>query len=98
MFTGRLCGGMFEMSCPSSRSRPELGFSKPASIRRSVVLPQPDGPSREKNSRSYMSRVRSSTAVNSPKRLVMFSKRMKGFAAGSSHGAKLRLIGPVAIR
>ena len=34
------------------RDAPALGVSKPAIIRMSVVLPQPDGPSRQKNSPS----------------------------------------------
>ena len=38
------------MSLPSSRIRPSVGCSKPAIIRSVVVLPQPDGPSIEKNS------------------------------------------------
>src|SRR5689334_12909474 len=41
---------MSDTSTPSSRIRPEVGCSKPAISRRVVVLPQPDGPSREKNS------------------------------------------------
>ena len=35
---------------PSSRMRPSSGVSKPASMRSSVVLPQPEGPSSAKNS------------------------------------------------
>ena len=42
-------------------------------MRSSVVLPQPDGPSSAKNSRSWISSVRPSTAVKSPKRLVTCS-------------------------
>ena len=38
------------MSTPSSRIWPEVGSSNPAIIRSVVVLPQPDGPSSEKNS------------------------------------------------
>ncbi len=50
MFTARLFGGTGPMSCPASSIRPEVGFSNPASIRIIVVLPQPDGPSKAKNS------------------------------------------------
>ena len=39
------------MSLPSMTIRPSVGVSNPASIRISVVLPQPDGPNRAKNSR-----------------------------------------------
>ena len=38
------------MSTPSISMVPDVGVSKPASMRSSVVLPQPDGPSSEKNS------------------------------------------------
>ncbi|HWH66951.1 MAG TPA: ABC transporter ATP-binding protein [Gaiellales bacterium] len=40
--------------------------SRPAIIRRLVVLPQPDGPTRTMNSPSPMSRLRSLTAWKSP--------------------------------
>ena len=50
MLTLRLCGGMRATSTPSSRIRPAVGCSKPATSRSVVVLPQPEGPSREKNS------------------------------------------------
>jgi hypothetical protein len=40
-----------------------VGCSKPAIIRSVVVLPQPDGPSIEKNSPSAMSKSASSTAT-----------------------------------
>ena len=44
--------------------------SKPAIIRSSVVLPQPEGPSSVKNSPASMDRLTSSTATKSPKRRV----------------------------
>src|SRR5690349_21705031 len=54
-------------------------------MRSSVVLPQPEGPSSAKNSLSWMSRVRPSTAVKLPKRLVTFSKETSAaMAAGLS--------------
>src|SRR4028119_335360 len=74
--------------------RPSLGVSKPASIRMSVVLPQPEGPSRQKNSPSKMSSVRWSTATASPNRFVTFSKRICGLASGSAQGAKVRRTAP----
>src|SRR6476620_163250 len=49
---------------------PSSGSSKPAISRSVVVLPQPEGPSREKNAPRGMSRVRFFTAIASPKRLV----------------------------
>src|SRR5512138_3902102 len=61
------------MICPS------LGNSNPASIRSSVVLPQPDGPRSAKNSPSSMSRWASSTAVtDAPKRFEMCWMEMMG--------------------
>ena len=50
MFTARLFGGTPPMSTPSMTICPSLGASNPASIRISVVLPQPDGPRSAKNS------------------------------------------------
>ena len=51
MLAGRFHGGTAAMSWPSIRILPAVGVSNPASIRSSVVLPQPDGPSSAKNSR-----------------------------------------------
>ena len=41
---------------------PAVGFSRPAISRSAVVFPQPDGPTRMRNSPSPMPSVRSSTA------------------------------------
>src|SRR5579862_7451467 len=76
MLTGRRFGGMRLTSCPSIRIRPSVGVSNPATIRSSVVLPHPEGPSRAKNSPSSIARLTLSTATTLPKRLVTFSKRM----------------------
>jgi 1-pyrroline dehydrogenase len=48
--------------------RPLVGCSNPAIIRSVVVLPQPDGPSIEKNSPGPIEKSASSTATKSPKR------------------------------
>src|SRR6476646_9324154 len=66
MLTGRLSGGSLVTSRPRSSIRPEVGASKPPIIRRVVVLPQPDGPSKLKNSPSRTSRSMWSTATASP--------------------------------
>ena len=63
MLTLRLCGGTRETSAPSSRMAPSVGVSKPAIIRSVVVLPQPDGPSSEKNSPEAMEKSASVTAT-----------------------------------
>src|SRR6476661_2731470 len=57
---------------PIFSSPPEIS-SRPAIIRRLVVLPQPDGPTRTMNSPSLMARLRSSTATTSPYFLVTCS-------------------------
>ena len=50
MLVGRLLAGTPAISLPSISTTPEDIPSNPAMVRRSVVLPQPDGPSSEKNS------------------------------------------------
>ena len=70
MLTLRLCGGVCAMSTPSSRIWPSVGRSNPAIIRSVVVLPQPEGPSSEKNSPGGMSRLMPATAVKSPNRFT----------------------------
>src|SRR5690606_24453667 len=59
-------------SSPPIRMLPEVGVSRPAIMRRLVVFPQPEGPSRQTNSPSPMSKLTSLTALNSPKLLVTF--------------------------
>src|ERR1700740_1397840 len=58
------------MSAPSSRISPMSGRSNPAIMRSNVVLPQPEGPSRVKNSPASTARLTLSTAVSGPKRRV----------------------------
>src|SRR3954471_8421435 len=58
------------MSRPSSSTLPSSGRSKPAIIRSVVVFPQPEAPSREKNSPLSMSRSMPATAVVEPNRLT----------------------------
>src|SRR5688500_18782191 len=55
------------MSSPARTMRPVSGCANPATIRRVVVLPQPEGPSSEQNSPGRTSRERSSTARTSRK-------------------------------
>src|SRR5215472_8022001 len=54
------------MSEPSSRILPSVGRSKPAMSRSVVVLPQPEGPSSEKNSPASIETSIPSTAITSP--------------------------------
>ena len=66
MLTGRRLAGTSVMSVPAISTFPLSGMSRPAIIRSSVVLPQPELPSSEKNSPSAMSRLtRSSATVSS---------------------------------
>src|SRR5688572_9528599 len=67
----RLCTGRSVMSRPATWTRPESGNSKPAIMRSDVVLPQPDGPSREKNSPAAMSSVTPSTASTRPSKILV---------------------------
>jgi len=66
MLEGRRLAGMPSMDWPSTAMEPLVGLSKPAIMRSSVVLPQPDGPSSEKNSPSRMVSEASSSALNAP--------------------------------
>ena len=54
------------------RISPSVASSKPAIMRMVVVLPQPDGPSRTKNSLSAMVRSKLSTPTKLPQRLPIF--------------------------
>ncbi len=89
MLTGRSCGSNGAMSQPSSRIRPSSGVSKPASIRSSVVLPQPDGPSSAKNSPARISSDSRSTARKPPNCFTTDSMRSSGMSAASASGASL---------
>ncbi|MCY1308911.1 hypothetical protein D9M70_589540 [compost metagenome] len=66
MCTSRSKGALRVSSVPSSRIVPAVGASKPAIIRSTVVLPEPEGPSIEKNSPLAMSMSTWSTAVTLP--------------------------------
>ncbi len=78
------------MFSPRMNTSPSLGCSKPAIMRRLVVLPQPEGPRIERNSPALTARLFSTTAATSPKRLVTFLNSMTGCSkdlsdAGVSH-------------
>src|SRR5262245_10784906 len=69
-----------------TRITPSSGTMNPAISRRSVVLPQPLGPSRGANSRSRLSRLSSRTAATAPKGLVRPSIWMPAISRGWSLG------------
>src|SRR5215212_7285284 len=58
------------MSSPARVMVPAVGTSSPATIRRVVVLPHPDGPSSAKNEPCGTVTDRSSTATKLPNRFV----------------------------
>ncbi len=73
----RWLGGLCVMSSPSMVMVPAVGSSKPAIMRRVVVLPQPLGPRKETNSPGSTDRLKSSTAVVAPKVLAMWERDKK---------------------
>ena len=68
------------MSWPSMKIRPDVGCSNPASMRSSVVLPQPEPPSSENSSPFAMSSETLSTALKVPNVLVTPSILTNGAA------------------
>ena len=64
---GRWFGRMPRMSRPPIRTAPWVGSMKPEIIRRMVVLPQPEGPRKEKNSPALIVTSTLSTARKAPK-------------------------------
>src|SRR5216684_8305544 len=68
----RARGGTSLTTLPPISTSPEVCTSKPATIRSRVVLPQPLGPSRTRNSPSVVARSTPSTAVESPNRFTIF--------------------------
>src|ERR1700712_3158079 len=75
---------------------PEVGSSSPAIMRSVVVLPQPEGPSRQKNSPSFTVKLESFTAVKSAKALCNWWTRISAISVGEfrddheHHGAHQR--------
>src|SRR6185369_9726562 len=67
---GRLLGPIPRMSLPPMRTWPSEGSRKPEMVRRIVVLPQPEGPRKLKNSPFSIFSVADLTAAKSPKRMV----------------------------
>src|SRR5262249_4697333 len=70
MATLRARGGRSVTTVPLMTMSPIVGRSRPAISRISVVLPQPDGPSRTRNSPSFAMRSIPSTARTSSKSFV----------------------------
>jgi hypothetical protein len=83
---------LFVTSSSPSRILPAVGSSKPAISRSTVVLPEPLGPSIEKNSPSAMSRSSSSTARTWSKCLLSPRTEMAGELAGEVAVAVIELL------
>src|SRR6185437_14641060 len=64
--------GMSLTMSPPIRRSPLVCCSSPQMMRRNVVLPQPEGPSKTMNSPSGTSKVMPLTAGNAPNLLTMF--------------------------
>src|SRR6476659_3350022 len=95
--TLRRFAGLFVMSVPSTVMVPAVGRSKPAIIRRVVVLPQPDGPRNETNSPFSAWRLKFSTAAVWPNRFwtpVSSRKVMVSSSLSSAADLDLRPLAP----
>src|SRR3974390_530867 len=84
----RARGGISLTTSPSISTSPEVGFSRPAMMRNSVVLPHPDGPSSPMNSPSRATRLMPSTACTSPNCFVI-SRVETAATSASSEACRL---------
>src|SRR3954452_23459995 len=80
---------LYVTSSPPRKIWPRVGSSRPAIMRSVVVLPQPEGPSRQKNSPSFTLNVESFTATKSANALCRFSTRISAIWTARS-ARKLR--------
>src|SRR5712692_9168765 len=86
MAMSRSIGGSSLTTVSPIRTWPEVIDSSPATMRRVVVLPQPDGPTSTTNSLSRTSRFTSFTTCTSSN--FLFKRRIKTCAIASAlHGA-----------
>src|SRR5215203_6096096 len=79
----RLLGDSRETSRSPKKTAPEVCFSRPAMIRISVVLPQPDGPRRQGTWPLGKANETSATACNEPNVLVSCSTRISAMEMGT---------------
>src|SRR5438552_232761 len=86
MAMSRLSGVSSFMRLPAMTTSPEVTRSSPAIIRNVVVLPQPEGPSRQTTSPAATFRSASRTATKSPNFLVIFLTSMVDISA--LHGSE----------
>src|SRR5580698_1494209 len=87
MAMSRSRGGRLLTTRSPMRISPLVTSSSPAIMRSAVVLPQPEGPTRQMNSPSLMSRLSLSTASAPPPsyRLVRSSRTTPAMARSSFH-------------
>src|SRR5215471_16008052 len=83
MAMSRSLGGRSLTSRSPMRSSPDVMVSRPATMRRAVDLPQPDGPTSTRNSPSSMLRSMSTTAVT-PLGYTLVSLSIVTAATGTS--------------
>src|SRR5437773_9058465 len=69
---------------PPIKMRPRVGFSSPATHRRAVVLPHPDGPTRIRNSPSAIWSERSSRATVPPGKALVRCSNTTSAIGGSA--------------
>src|SRR3954466_6926772 len=93
----RSFGAMSLTTRSPMRRVPSVISSRPAIMRRLVVLPQSEGPTRTMNSPSWMARSRSSTATKSPNFLETLSKVTVAMAV-SHAAARDTIAGPASRR
>ena len=86
MAMSRSIGGRSFTTSSPMRISPEVISSSPATMRKVVVLPQPEGPTRTRNSLSRISRITSFTAWK-PLSYFLFSWRMLTSAISPFHRA-----------
>src|SRR5215210_7220112 len=79
------------MSVSPISTRPAVGSSRPAAIRRLVVLPQPDGPRSAKKEPCGTVRSRLSTATKSPNFLVIPTNRRSPLVSATDDLVELTL-------
>src|SRR6476660_3560936 len=75
-------------SFPPMTIEPDVGSSNPATMRSTVVFPQPEGPRNETNSPAPISRLKSCTTVLLAKALRMLLTLRKGSAISASDSVR----------
>lgn len=88
----RRFGGTVVTSRPPKRILPPVGSRNPAMSRKSVVFPQPEGPSRKNRSPEGIARSTPSTAIVVPKRFVMDRNAMS--VMGDAEDSRTAAPGP----